>query len=476
MHAMLNQIEHQLTGKGSQRGLLLQHLYEIQLRYSHIPPAAIELLAGKLDVTPAEILAVIDFYAFLHTQSRGQFDILFSDSITDNMLGNKALMQQLCERLGVEPGTPDEAGKVTVATTSCTGMCDQGPAILVNGLAVTRLNAERVEQIAKLVEKNTTLEQWPVEFFQVDDHIRRSGLLLQASTEPGDALRQLQHQGADRLLQTIADSGLRGRGGAGFNTATKWRYCRAADSKQRYVVCNADEGEPGTFKDRVLLKSYADEMIEGMTLCAGIIGAQHGFIYLRAEYRYLRDHLQAVLQRRREQGLLGSSILGQKDFHFDIDIHMGAGAYICGEESALIESLEGKRGIPRNRPPFPVTEGYLNQPTVVNNVETFFAATKIAVNGASWFNSEGTADSAGSKLLSISGDCSHPGIYEYPFGTAIRDILKDCGAEDTLAVQVAGAAGQCFANSDFDRSISFEDISTGGSFIFVHPAGSAVPC
>jgi [NiFe] hydrogenase diaphorase moiety large subunit len=202
-----------------------------------------------------------------------------------------------------------------------------------------------------------------------------------------------------------------------------------------------------------------------MILCAGVVGAREGFVYLRGEYRYLVEHLEAVLQRRREQGLLGRGIRGRDGFDFDIRIHLGAGAYICGEESALIESLEGKRGVTRKRPPFPVTEGYLDRPTVVNNVETFLAAARIAEHGGYWFRSEGTDKSAGSKILSVSGDCARPGIYEYPFGTRVEQVLADCGAEQTQAVQVSGAAGATLGRDEFQRVLAFEDLPTAGSFM-----------
>ena len=257
---------------------------------------------------------------------------------------------------------------------------------------------------------------------------------------------------------------LRGRGGAGFSTAIKWKFCSEENDSERYVVCNADEGEPGTFKDRVLLNSYAHQVFEGMTVCAAIIGSEQGFLYLRGEYLHLYHPLQKVLQQRREQGLLGKDVLNQ-GFGFDIEIRLGAGAYICGEESALIESLEGKRGIPQNRPPYPVSQGYLNKPTVVNNVETFFAASKIAVVGGKQFADLGTKKSKGTKILSISGDCSKPGIYEYPFGTLISQILTDCGAEEVLGIQVGGPSGTFISNQEFDRKLAFEDLATGGSFI-----------
>ena len=204
-------------------------------------------------------------------------------------------------------------------------------------------------------------------------------------------------------------------------------------------------------------------------MCARVIDAHQGFIYLRAEYRFLLESLQQVLQQRRENGLLGRNILGQDGFDFDIDIHLGAGAYICGEESALIESLEGHRGIPRVRPPFPVVSGYKNKPTVVNNVETFWSVSRIGIKGSDWFRRSGTELSTGTRLISISGDCQRPGVYEYPFGTTVNKILRDCAGEDAQAVQVAGAAGTLVLRRDFERCLSFEDLPTGGSFMVIGP-------
>jgi [NiFe] hydrogenase diaphorase moiety large subunit len=270
------------------------------------------------------------------------------------------------------------------------------------------------------------------------------------------------------MLDEIQRSKLRGRGGAGFSTRFKWEACRNAplrEDQERIIVCNADEGEPGTFKDRVLLSSYADLVFEGMTVAAYAVGATRGFLYLRGEYRYLLEPLEAVLARRRAQGLLGKSILDIPGARFDIEIHLGAGAYVCGEESALIESLEGKPGRPRIRPPFPVTNGYLDQPTIVNNVETFASAALIALNGGDWFAAIGTRQSTGTKILSVSGDVARPGLYEYPFGVTVRQVLEDCGASNTLAVQISGPSGMCLAEDEFDRKIAFEDVPTAGAFM-----------
>ena len=366
--------------------------------------------------------------------------------------------------LKVQIGQVRGDGRVSLNNTSCTGICDQGPAGLINGYPLSNLDRPKLDKIAALIEQETPLPEWPQHLFQIADNIHRTGLLLNSPIEKGAALTSGFSRGLLQTLDEIDRSGLRGRGGAGFKTAVKWRLCAEESSDRHFVVCNADEGEPGTFKDRVLLNSFADQVFEGMTLCAAIIGAAQGFLYLRGEYYYLQDKLQLVLQQRRKNGLLGENILNQ-GWNFDIEIRLGAGAYICGEESALIESLEGKPGIPRNRPPYPVTQGYLNKPTVVNNVETFLAAAAIAVNGAAWFSKVGTEKSAGSKILSISGDCDAPGIYEYPFGTPIRQILHDCRAADVLGIQVGGPSGTFISNLELDRKLAFEDLATGGSFI-----------
>lgn len=374
-------------------------------------------------------------------------------------------MQMLCQLLQVTPGKTRADGLISISETSCIGMCDQGASLLINGLPVTALNAEKLTQIAQRITTESPLTDWPTEWFAVHDRIYRRDLLLMEQHAPGSALQTALAQGADQTLAVIQQSGLRGRGGAGFDTGKKWQLCRAAPGDAHYVVCNADEGEPGTFKDRLLLRDHTDAMVEGMTTCALVIGAKQGFVYLRGEYRYLLPHLHAVLDQRRNQGLLGQHILGYENFEFDIDIVVGAGAYICGEESALIESLEGKPGIPRIRPPFPVTHGYLGQPTIVNNVETFIAAAHIITHGSVWFYSIGTEQSRGTKILSISGDCEKPGIYEYPFGVCIRQVLDDCGAQNVQAVQIGGPAGKLLGAAEFNRAISFEDISTGGSFL-----------
>jgi [NiFe] hydrogenase diaphorase moiety large subunit len=266
------------------------------------------------------------------------------------------------------------------------------------------------------------------------------------------------------IIDAVKLSGLKGRGGAGFPTGMKWNFAAAAQADEKFVICNADEGEPGTFKDRVILQEHADLVFEGMTIAGKAIGAKEGILFLRGEYTYLRPHLEAALAKRRKQKLLGKQILGS-DLDFDIRIFMGAGAYICGEETALIEALEGFRGEPRNRPPFPVNTGFLGRPSVVNNVETLASAACILQRGSDWWKATGTEQSTGFKIFSISGDCLKPGVFEFPLGITVTQLLEEVGGEGAKAVQIGGASGLCIPASQFGRTIAFEDIPTGGSII-----------
>lgn len=290
-----------------------------------------------------------------------------------------------------------------------------------------------------------------------------------ATIEPNAGLKAALALPRVDIIDIVRDSRLKGRGGAGFPTGLKWNFCAAEKGVPKYIICNADEGEPGTFKDRVILTAHADLVIEGMTIGGRAVGAEYGLIYLRGEYAYLRPHLNQVIKRRREAGLLGKNVGGVEGFDFDVIVAMGAGAYICGEETALIESLEGFRGEPRNRPPFPVVNGLMGRPSVVNNVETLAWAACIFAKGAEWFTSIGTDASTGHKLFSISGDCARPGVYEFPFGITVAELLAEVGGDDAKAVQIGGASGRCVPRKEFARQLAFEDIPTGGSIIVIGP-------
>lgn len=280
----------------------------------------------------------------------------------------------------------------------------------------------------------------------------------------GDGLSKAFQMKPVDILFAVRESGLKGRGGAGFPAGSKWMIASATQSDKKYVICNADEGEPGTYKDRLLLTEFTEQVFSGMIICGYAIGAHYGFIYLRGEYTYMIEHLQKTLNSMRDSNRLGKNILGS-GFDFEIEIRVGSGAYVCGEESALIESLEGSRGEPRNRPPYPVNTGYMGFPTVVNNVETLATVPILIYRGVDWFTSIGTEKSKGTKLISISGDIEFPGVYEIPYGTTISEVLDMAGAKDVKAVQIGGASGVCIPKEDLTRNISFEDVPTGGSII-----------
>ena len=292
---------------------------------------------------------------------------------------------------------------------------------------------------------------------------KRKGPVLFSEYKQGDAIRKVLKNKREFILQELKTSGLKGRGGAGFPTSTKWMLTAAANAEKKYVVCNADEGEPGTFKDRVLLLEYPELVFDGMVIAGYTIGAKYGIVYLRGEYEYMLKSLEGFLEQMRKDNLLGKSIAGKENFDFDISIRLGSGAYVCGEETALIESLEGYRGEPRNRPPYPVNTGYNDYPTIVNNVETLASVPHIIMKSGEWFKKYGTDKSTGSKLFSVSGDCKKPGVYELPWGTTINELLKIVEAENVKAVQIGGASGVCLPKDQFDRQLAYEDAATGGS-------------
>lgn len=284
--------------------------------------------------------------------------------------------------------------------------------------------------------------------------------------DPIDVLDNTFKRKPDDIILDIIDSGLKGRGGAGFPTGLKWKFTKNENATPKYVICNADEGEPGTFKDREILDQVPEKVFAGMAICGYSIGAQEGIIYLRGEYNFLLKTLNAKLDKF-------NKMLKEKKVDFSIQIKSGSGAYICGEESALFESMEGKRGEPRNKPPYPTVAGYNSKPTVINNVETLVYTTMICNLGPDKFKSLGTADSRGSKVFSVSGDTPIAGIYELELGMPLQDFVEDFGDGDTKAVQVGGASGHCIPRKNLsDTIIGFEGIPTGGSMMIFNSTRS----
>ncbi|RFT16969.1 MAG: Group 3d [NiFe] NAD-reducing hydrogenase subunit HoxF [Candidatus Saccharicenans subterraneus] len=457
------------------RTRLIEILKEIQAREGHISEKAIICVADELGLSRAEVEGVISFYHFLSARPLGKYVVYLNNSITAEMAGREKVALAWEREIGCRFGQTSEDGLVTLLETSCIGMNDQEPAAIINGVVFTSLNPDKVKKLVGWMREGRAAEDMVEETgdganghelvrAMVRNNIRKTGPVVFGEYVPGQAIGKALETTPECVIDEVKRANLLGRGGAGFPTGLKWEFCRKEKGEQHFVICNADEGEPGTFKDRVILTERPEMVFEGMAIAGYAVGARLGILYLRHEYTYLRRYLEHVLQKMREQGWLGKNIAG-RGFDFDIEIKMGAGAYVCGEESALIESAEGKRGEPRDRPPFPVQKGYLNLPSTVNNVETLATATQIITRGASWFRSMGTPVSAGTKLLSVSGDCERPGIYEVEYGLTVKELLEMVGAKDTLAVQVGGPSGNCISEAGFGRKICFSDLPTGGSII-----------
>jgi len=449
-------------GKDSRR--LMDIAIEVQERFGYISEKMMKNIGDALGIPLVKVRDTVSFYSFFKREPGGKNVIRICNSVVEKLNGMDKIVEAFEKETGAQINGVSGDGEFELRYTPCIGMSDQPPSALINGIPVTKISPSEVKHIVDNIKKGRySREKASDAISWVDKNIRQPGPVVFAPMEKGKAIRAALNMSPEDVINEITNARLRGRGGAGFPTGMKWSFCRKAKGEAHYIICNADEGEPGTFKDRTILTEVPDLVFEGMTVAGYAIGATEGYMYLRGEYIYLKDYLEQVLERRRELGLLGKNICGKEGFNFDIRIQVGAGAYVCGEESALIESLEGSRGAPRDRPPYPVTSGYMNQPTAVNNVETLCCAARILEKGAEWFASMGTKDSTGTKLLSVSGDCERPGVYELEYGITIDKLLEVVGANDAQAVQVGGPSGTCVAPKDFGRKICFEELPTGGS-------------
>jgi [NiFe] hydrogenase diaphorase moiety large subunit len=469
---------------GNDGSRMMDIVLATQEEFGCVDGAAMDAIALATETERVEVESVVSFYAFTSSQPKGEIVIRLCNDVPDLMAGALETARGLEEELGIRFGETTGDGKFSLEWASCIGMSDQAPAALVNGHVMPSLGPGTARRGVQILRERDDVENVRDILIRqygdgnnshdlvkaaVRNNIRRPGEVIFGKMEQCEALGKALAMSPAEVIREIKTARLRGRGGAGFPTGMKWEFTRAAGGEQRYILCNADEGEPGTFKDRVILTERPHLLIEGMTIGGYAIGASEGLIYLRAEYAYLREFLEHILQTRRDNGLLGEDVCGKEGFDFDVRIQMGGGAYICGEETALISSCEGLRGDPKNRPPFPAQHGYLGKPTSVNNVETLCCVARILEMGSGWFSSMGSAGSTGTKLLSISGDCTRRGVYEVPFGTPLREVFELCGAKAPIAVQVGGPSGQMIGPDDFDRTICFDDLATGGSLmIFGH--------
>ena len=453
---------------------LMDILIEVQSAKGFICKDSVAAIADGLGLSKVDVEQTMSFYHFFTTKPVGKYAIYLNDSVMSNLMGRAEIVAELEKETGAKFGSTTEDGTFGLYNTSCIGMNDQEPAALINGKVFTKLTPGYVKEIIAKMKDGKTVEEIITSYgdgnnkvmkSMVRNNIQRRGEVIFADYDLGSGLRNALAKEPDGVIDEVKVSDIRGRGGAGFPTGMKWEFCARETEPTKYIICNADEGEPGTFKDRVILTENAKRVFEGMAIGAYAIGAQEGILYLRSEYTYMKDFLENSLAEMRKENLLGKNVLGKTGFDFDIRIQFGAGAYVCGEESALIESIEGKRGEPRNRPPFPAQKGYMQKPTVVNNVETFCSITQILKKGGNWYSAIGSTGSTGTKVLSISGDIKNPGVYEIEWGMTVSEMLEMVGAEDTQAVQVAGPSGMCIGPKDFGRRIACSDLPTGGSMM-----------
>ncbi len=446
------------------REMLLPALLETQKIYDFIPPASAELIGAVLKVPLADIYGVIEFYSMLSSQPRAETTIRICTTPSCASQGSGELVSQVCQHLGVDIGEATRDGSYIVEEVECLGLCDHAPGVLVGNEMVGEATLEKI--------------------FNPEGHPRSQiygdPLHLMARTGQIDPLdtKQFQEMGGfkglkkvlsllpEEVIEMVSASGLTGRGGAGFPTGLKWKSCAEVDRFPKYLVCNEDESEPGTFKDRALIEGDPFTIIEGMIIAAYAVGAGKGYLYIRGEYTHSHQVISRALEIAAKEGFLGQDILGS-GFDFEIELRSGAGAYICGEETALFESIEGKRGFPRIKPPFPTTHGLFNQPTVINNVETLANVALIFNIGPEEYQKLGAPDSTGPRLFSISGDISKPGIYEISQPITLKDLIYDKAGgirdgKELRAVLLGGAAGKFVPPDQLDVLLTAQGTREAG--------------
>jgi NADH-quinone oxidoreductase subunit F len=448
------------------RSGLLPALHAAQKIYGWVSEPVAAEIAKSLRVPLADVHGVIEFYSLFYNEPIGKRVMRICTDVACGLKGGDRILNHLCAHHGLEPGqTPDDLS-LTIEPSPCLGLCEHAPAALVDDQA----------------ETNIDLEKDSYELGRPPSWVYGSIRLLTANCGSGttslakhgkySAFTKALGMKSDDVISEVKAAGLVGRGGAAFPTGIKWEGAAKAPGSEKYVICNADESEPGTFKDRILLIDDPHLTIEGMLIAGNAIGANKGYIYIRAEYPYIVPVLENALSESREAGLLGENILGS-GFSFDIEIRVGAGAYICGEETALFESIEGKRGFPRVKPPFPTTHGLFGRPTVINNVETLCNVPLIIAQGSTEYRKIGTEKSPGPKLFCVSGDVKKPGLYEVPFGVTLRELMEMAGGvageKNLQAVLFGGAAGAFATTAHLDVKMTFEDLRAAGL-----PLGSGV--
>jgi NADH-quinone oxidoreductase subunit F len=469
--------EHAAPGRPeASRHLLLPALHALQARVGWISPGGLGEACRRLRVPPAEGYGVASFYAWFSLKERPRRVVHVCDDLACRARG----AEKLCTTLGTSIGPPGDArGSTTWLRSPCLGLCDQAPAALLQQAGPVPHEASwsaDERSVAEVLAGGAPPPRPPAVIdapgAPTRGLLRRVGRVdptrLDAYRAAGgyQALRRALELGPEAVIAEVSTSRLQGRGGAAFPTGRKWAAVRSQPAEPRWLVCNADESEPGTFKDRVLMEGDPFALVEAMTIAAYAAGCARGIIYLRAEYPLALTRLEGALQQARGAGLLGDNILGA-GLSFDIELRRGAGAYICGEETALLESIEGFRGEPRSKPPFPVETGLFGQPTLINNVETLMNVPEIILRGGAAFAAQGTPGSTGTRLFCLCGQVQRPGLIEAPFGVRLGELITRAGGVEggrgVGAVLLGGAAGTFVGPAQLDLPLTFEDTRRVGA-------------
>ncbi len=475
----MNSIEAIITHYAPQRRAgLLPALQAAQVLSGWLSRDTIVAIAQGLGVPLAETYGVIKFYSMLHTEPAGKRVVAVCDDVICRLAGTEQVIAALESHLRVRCGETTRDGAVTLEAVPCLGACHHAPAMLVDDVLHENVDAQHVAQ--KL--ERTTRRGRPHRAAQRGPHLLHeisvSGLhRWQQAHEHGRyaALRHALGLPREQALAEVKSSGLVGRGGAAFPTGVKWEGAAqeivsrspSADGITGYIIANGDESETGTFKDRILMERDPHRLIEGLALAGYAVGANRGVFYVRGEYPLAFQRLSDAVEEAHDNGMLGERILGS-GFAFEINVRAGAGAYICGEETALLESIEGRRGEPRVKPPYPITAGLFGKPTVINNVETLANVPSIVLNGAAWYRQWGTAQSPGTRLVCLSGCVRHPGLYEISMGLPLRELIFNLGGgmrrgRSLQAVLVGGAAGAFLGPQQIDVAMDFQSLAAAGA-------------
>ena len=456
-----------------QRHLLLPVLHALQSSAGWISPGGIRYACERLTIPPAEAYGVATFYAMFSVEPRPTTVLHLCDDIACKVAGAEGLIEEVIRQVGSEQ----------VLRSPCLGMCERAPAALLQGsgsrdVAFGPVSVERLDPFLRGGPWTTTSDAEVIDVApqthatrELLRLLRRVGVVDPASLDDYrahggyEALRRAVELGPEGVIAELKDSKLQGRGGAAFPAGVKWEAVAKQPVQPHYFICNADESEPGTFKDRILMEHDPFAILESLTIAGYATGSEKGFIYIRGEYPLATSRLEHAIELAYAHGFLGADVMGE-GFAFDVELRRGAGAYICGEETSLFNSIEGKRGEPRNKPPFPVERGVFGKPTGINNVETLVNVLEVLTLGGEAYAQIGTTDSTGSRLFCLSGCVERPGVYEVEHGITLRELLETAGGvrggKELKAILLGGAAGSFVTADDLDLRLTFEDSKAAG--------------